>query len=84
MIAVDDGSTDGSPEILTAYTGRVELVFKENGGQASAVNAGFARCTGDVVIFLDADDVLLPDAAALVASAFAADPGVAKVQYGWR
>ncbi len=81
VIAVDDGSTDGSHEILREYSGRVELVFKENGGQASAVNAGFARCTGEVVIFLDADDVLLPDAAALVAAAFAGDPGVAKVQY---
>ena len=38
-------------------------VLKRNGGQASALNAGFARSRGEVVIFLDADDVLLPGAA---------------------
>ena len=81
VIAVDDGSTDGSQDVLRGYADEVELVLKENGGQASAVNAGFTKCTGDVVIFLDADDILLPNAAALVASAFAVDPRVVKVQY---
>src|SRR5262245_14758900 len=81
VIVVDDGSTDGSRDILRGYGDRVTLVLKENGGQASALNAGFARSDGDVVIFLDADDVLRPQAAALVASAVAADPRVAKVQY---
>jgi glycosyltransferase involved in cell wall biosynthesis len=81
VIVVDDGSTDGSREILFGYEGKVDLVMKKNGGQASALNAGFARSDGDAIIFLDADDVLRPEAAALVASAFAADPRVAKVQY---
>ena len=81
VIVVDDGSTDDSREILQAYEGKIEVVLKENGGQASAFNAGFARSAGDVVIFLDADDVLRPEAAALVASTFAADPRVVKVQY---
>ncbi len=49
------------------------MVLKENGGQASALNAGMERCEGDVVIFLDADDTLHPDAAARVAAAFAAE-----------
>jgi Glycosyl transferase family 2 len=81
VIVVDDGSTDDSREVLSAYEQRVEVVRKENGGQASALNAGFARTHGDVVIFLDADDVLRPEAAALVAGCFAADPEVVKVQY---
>ena len=51
------------------------MVLKENGGQASALNVGVERCHGDVVMFLDADDVLHPDAAAEVAAAFAADAG---------
>ncbi len=80
-IVVDDGSSDGSRELLRHYEDRVELVLKENGGQASALNAGLERCRGDVVIFLDADDVLHPDAAAHVAAAFAAEQGLAKVQY---
>jgi hypothetical protein len=56
-------------------------VLKENGGQASALNAGFALCEGDVTIFLDADDTLLPGTAAAVATAFAADPALVKAQF---
>ncbi|MBS1888307.1 MAG: glycosyltransferase [Actinobacteria bacterium] len=79
VIAVDDGSTDDSREILRAFAGRVELVFQENGGQAAALNAGLARCRGELVMFLDADDVLHPEAAARAATALAADPGAVKV-----
>ena len=60
MIVVDDGSTDGSQAVMQGYEDRVTLVMKENGGQASAFNAGVERCEGDVVIFLDADDILNP------------------------
>jgi hypothetical protein len=81
VIVVDDGSTDNSRELLAVYEGRVELVLKANGGQASALNAGFARTTGDVVIFLDADDTLAPNAASIVAAAFAEDARVVKAQY---
>jgi glycosyltransferase involved in cell wall biosynthesis len=81
VIVVDDGSTDDSRAILRAYEDRIDLVLKENGGQASALNAGFARSQGDIVIFLDADDTLRPSAASLAAAAFAADPEVVKVQY---
>ncbi|HKB93853.1 MAG TPA: glycosyltransferase [Gaiellaceae bacterium] len=81
VIAVDDGSTDESRSLLARYADRVELVLKENGGQASALNAGLARCRGDVVIFLDADDVLFPHAAAAVAEAVARVPGTVQVPY---
>lgn len=81
VIVVDDGSTDGSRELILRRGDAISAVLKQNGGQASALNAGFERCSGDVVIFLDADDLLLPDAAARVASAFADAPGAAKVQY---
>ena len=81
VIVVDDGSTDGSRELLARLDGDVAVILKQNGGQASALNAGFAECEGDVVIFLDADDVLRPDAAARVAEAFAADDGLSKVQF---
>ena len=70
VVVVDDGSTDHCPQLLKQYETRVKLVFKSNGGQASAFNAGYAVCTGDVVMLLDADDILRPDAAALVAAAW--------------
>ena len=81
VVVVDDGSTDGSPAVLERYADRVELVLKENGGQASALNAGLARCSGDVVIFLDADDALDPTAAAQVAEVFARHCEVVHVPY---
>jgi Glycosyl transferase family 2 len=80
VIAVDDGSSDDSRQVLRRYEDRVEVVLKENGGQASALNAGFERCSGDVVIFLDADDLLHPEAAARAAAALAAAPAAAKAQ----
>src|SRR4051812_5103011 len=49
-------------------------------GQGAAINAGFAAATGDALIFLDADDLLLPGAAAEVARMLT-EPGVAKVQW---
>jgi glycosyltransferase involved in cell wall biosynthesis len=81
VIVVDDGSTDGSRELLRSYEDRATVVLKENGGQASALNAGMERCEGDVVLFLDADDTLHPEAAARVAAAFAANPALTKVQF---
>lgn len=81
VIVVDDGSTDESHTIIGRYGDRIIPILKPNGGQASAFNAGFARSQGDIVIFLDADDALLPDTVARVVQAFQCRPGVAKVQY---
>ena len=81
VIVVDDGSTDQSREIIRSYGDRIIPIFKENGGQASALNAGFARSNGDIVIFLDSDDVLLPDTVRQVVEIFAASATTAKVMY---
>lgn len=79
VIVVDDGSTDNSRKIIEEYGDRIIPVLKENGGQASAFNAGFTVSRGDIVIFLDADDVLFPDAVRKVVDIWR--PGLSKVQY---
>lgn len=62
VIIVDDGSTDGSVDIIEGYADRATVILKENGGQASAFNVGVAHATGDLVLLLDSDDYLFADA----------------------
>jgi glycosyltransferase involved in cell wall biosynthesis len=62
VLVVDDGSTDRSRDVIAGYGSRITPIFKTNGGQASALNAGFTASHGDIILFLDADDVLLPSA----------------------
>ncbi len=79
VIVVDDGSTDDSRSIIAQYGSRIASVLKENGGEGSGVNAGFAASHGDIVIYLDSDDTLRPEAAECAVRAF--DSGVVRVQY---
>jgi GT2 family glycosyltransferase len=60
VVVVDDGSTDDVEGALGPVRERVHLIRKENGGGASALNAGAAVATGDFVAILDADDVYHP------------------------
>ena len=79
VIVVDDGSTDNSREIIASYGSRIIPVLKENGGQASAFNAGFAASTGDIIFFLDSDDALLPEAAETIVREWR--DGVARIYF---
>jgi glycosyltransferase involved in cell wall biosynthesis len=58
VIVVDDGSTDDSAEVIRSYGNRIIPVFKINGGQSSCYSRGFEVASGDLVLFLDADDYL--------------------------
>ena len=80
VIVVDDGSTDNSRQIIASYGNQIIPVLKENGGQASAFNAGFMPSLGEVICFLDSDDVLLPTAIEQ-AIEFFHDPDVANVHW---
>jgi len=73
VIVVDDGSTDNSQEIISSYNNQIIPVFKDNGGQASALNAGFAASKGEIICLLDADDIFLPDKVSEVVSMFQAN-----------
>ena len=64
IILVDDGSPDNCPQLCDAYgkqDSRIQVIHKENGGLASARNAGMAVATGKWLFFLDSDDWLEPD-----------------------
>jgi len=73
IVVVNDGSTDDTEAIVRRY-GSVKYVEQPNRGLAAARNAGLAATTGRFVIFLDADDRLLPDAAEVGLRMFARHP----------
>lgn len=74
IIVVDDGSTDQSRQVIARYGNLVTAIFKENGGQASAFNAGYAACHGEIIALLDADDYWHPEKIAHVVAAALAEP----------
>lgn len=82
IIIIDDGSTDNSVDIIREKFPDLKLIVKENAGQISAYNEGFKHLTGDVVLFLDSDDELMPDALRRVSAAYKTD--IVKVQFKMR
>ncbi len=81
VIVVDDGSTDGSVEIARAYGDRILLVAQENAGQGSVFNVTMDHALGEIIMFLDADDVLRPGIVRRVVEIFDTEPDVVKVQF---
>ena len=79
IIVCDDGSTDNSRDVIEGFDGRIKWLYKANGGQPSAANAAFPLTTGDIIFFLDSDDMLLPEAAEIVVKAW--DASTTKVQF---
>ena len=78
VIVVDDGSTDATPELCATFGRQVRSVRLENGGVSRARNIGAKMARGEWLVFLDADDVLLPHAlAALLECAEREKAGVA-------
>ena len=69
-IIMDGGSTDGSLEILNEYRSRARIVVEKDAGQADALAKGFAMASGDILAWLNSDDMYLPGALTKVAEAF--------------
>jgi cellulose synthase/poly-beta-1,6-N-acetylglucosamine synthase-like glycosyltransferase len=78
VIVVDDGSTDHSREVIRAFGDRITAIFQANATQRVACNVGYARSTGDAVLFLDSDDRVAASLANEVAAVWR--PGLSKVQ----
>jgi glycosyltransferase involved in cell wall biosynthesis len=79
VIVVDDASTDDSRTVIEGFRGRVSAYFRPKSHQLGAHMFGFEQSTGDVIIFLDSDDLLEPEVMREVAKVWR--PGVSKVQY---
>jgi glycosyltransferase involved in cell wall biosynthesis len=74
-IIVDGGSTDGSVDIIRKYEPSLaHWVSEPDRGQAHAINKGFAQASGQIVAYLNSDDVYLPGAFATIAQAFIDNP----------
>jgi hypothetical protein len=79
VIVVDDASTDDSRTVIDEFRGKVAAYFRPKSYQLGAHIFGFGQSAGDVIIFLDADDLLERDVMVEVAKVWR--PGVSKVQY---
>lgn len=83
LIIIDDGSTDGSNKILKNYQDKATIKIKQNGGQVSAVNEGYSIARGDLIIFLDSDDMLKEEMCEKVVSIYKENKAdtISKIQY---
>lgn len=81
ILIVDDGSTDGTGDLCRTFVGNVRYVRRENGGLSAARNTGVEATTAEWLLFLDADDTLVPGA--LAALAHTAETTTAGVVYGF-
>src|SRR5450759_1882450 len=61
VIVVDDGSTDGTPDILRGFGEKITFIRQENRGTQAARNVGIQASTGEFVALLDSDDAWLPE-----------------------
>ncbi len=82
VVVIDDGSTDGSQGVIEGFGSRLQSRIQPNQGQVAACRHGLTLAEHEIVIFLDADDLLDREAAEQVAARWR--DGVVKIQYGLR
>lgn len=83
VIVVDDGSTDNTAEKLLKYRDKINYLYKENGGGASALNVGIKASKGNYIAWLSSDDMFLPEKLELQIKRFEEDPELGLVHSDW-
>lgn len=81
VLVFDGGSTDGSVDILREYGDRVRWVSEPDDGQTHAINKGLMEAAGEIVAYLNSDDIYYSDALRRVAESFEREPKL-EVVYG--
>lgn len=81
-IIMDGGSTDATASIAAQYSSRLTWISEKDRGQSHAINKGFARAKGEIVAWLNSDDLLLPGAITRAVEAFIAAPRGIGAIYG--
>lgn len=84
VVVVDDGSTDGTPDVLSEYEGRIRAFRQDNRGAAAARNVGISESRGRYVCFLDSDDEFTPQKAQLQSDFLDGNPGTGLCYGGWQ
>ncbi len=90
VILYDDGSTDGSLEVIREFSDKIQIIARPNHkrghcwNQINAVNEAFKLSTGEVIFLLDSDDWFFPDKIEKVMEVFRKQPGLAGVQHPFR
>ena len=84
IIIVDDGSTDGTKDIVSTFTDpRITYIYQKNRGQSSARNTGIRAASGGYIGFLDADDLWVPEKLEIQLSIFQTKPSVGLIYTGY-
>lgn len=84
IIVVDDGSTDDTTKVLEPFQDKVNYTYQSNQGVAASRNKGIALAQGELIAFLDADDLFLPQKLQRQVSIFLKQPQIGMVVCGWQ